>query len=158
MTAPDWPFTYSDEVRFADLDVMGHLNNVAFLVLLESARVAYIRSLVPDHDPVFSGDFGTLIAEVKLSYRSTGHFGERVDTVLRPADLGRTSFRTDFEMRVGERLLADGYSVLVVIDRATKRPAPIPDRLRERLAADGARDREAPPALSQSSTRLFRSD
>ena len=146
--AAAWAFSYSDEVRFADLDVMGHLNNVAFLVFFESARVAYMRSLVPGRDPVRFADFGILVAEVKVAYRSTGRFGERVDTLLRPADLGRTSFRTDFEMRVGERLLADGYSVLVLVDRAADRPTPLPQVLRERLAADGARDRVAPPSAS----------
>ena len=55
--------------------------------------------------------------------------------MLRPDALGRTSFRTDFEMRVGERLLADGYSVLVIYDREARRPVPIPPALRERLAA-----------------------
>jgi acyl-CoA thioester hydrolase len=139
--AADWPFTYSDEIRFSDLDVMGHLNNVAFLVFVESARVAYLRSLVPEHDPTSSSDFGVLVAEAKVSYRAPGRFGERVDTHLRPDDLGRTSFRSVFEMRVGERVLADGYAVMVVCDRATWRPVPIPEGLRELLEADGARPR-----------------
>ena len=40
-----WPFSHRDEIRFADLDTQGHLNNVAFLVFVESARIAYaVRS------------------------------------------------------------------------------------------------------------------
>jgi acyl-CoA thioester hydrolase len=140
--AAGWAFTHSDEIRFSDLDVMGHLNNVAFLVFVESARVAYLRSRVPAHDPTTSADFGVLVAEAKVSYRSPGRFGERVDTLLRPADLGRTSFRSEFEMRVGDRLLADGYAVMVICDRTTWRPVPIPDRLRELLTADGASPRQ----------------
>ena len=143
MSDAGWPFTHTDDVRFSDLDVNGHLNNVAYLEFLESARVAYIRRLYPEGDPA---SFGILIAEMKISYRSPGHFGERIDTMLRPDALGRTSFRADFEMRVGERPLADGYSVQVVYDRGARRPAPIPPVLRERLAADGARER--PPAPS----------
>ena len=46
-------------------------------------------------------------------------------------------------MRVGERLIADGYSVQVIYDRDERRPMPIPPALRERLAADGARERAA---------------
>ncbi len=138
-----WRFTHADEVRFSDLDVNGHLNNVAFLEFLESARVAYLRGLYPEGDPSRSS-FGIVIAELKISYRSPGHFGERIETVLRPDALGRTSFRLDFEMRVGERLLADGYSVLVIYDREERRPTSIPPALRERLAADGARERPTP--------------
>ena len=143
MSQPDRPFTHSDEVRFSDLDVNGHLNNVAFLEFLESARVTYISQIYPQDVP-WRTSFGILIAEAKISYRSPGYFGERIDTTLRPDAVGRTSFRTDFEMRVGERLIADGYSVQVIYDRDERRPMPIPAALRERLAADGARER--PPA------------
>ena len=141
-----WVFNHSDEVRFSDLDTLGHLNNVAFLVFVESARVAYFRSRVPAHDPALPSSYGILIAETKITYRSPGHLGERIDTFLRPDDLGRTSFRTDFEMRVGERVIADGYAVLVLYDRDAGRPAPLPSALRKRLVADGARERGRPPS------------
>jgi acyl-CoA thioester hydrolase len=139
-----WAFSHADEVRFSDLDVMAHLNNVAFLVFFESARVAYVRSLLAGHDPTAPSSFGMMIAETKISYRSPGYLGERIETFLRPDDIGRTSFRTDFEMRVGDRLIADGYGVMVLWDRAAARPAPLPAVLREQLARDGARDRAAP--------------
>ena len=143
MSQPGPAFTHSDEIRFSDLDVNGHLNNVAFLEFLESARVAYISRAYPQSDP-WRTSFAILIAELKISYRSPGHFGERINTTLRPDTVGRTSFRTEFEMRVGDRLIADGYSVQVIYDRDERRPMPIPPALRERLAADGARER--PPA------------
>ena len=157
MSEPRWAFTHSDDIRFGDLDSMGHLNNVAFLVLLESARVAYALSLDPDRDPVRPSGYGTVVAEVKLAYRSPGMFGERVDTRLRPEELGRTSLRIAAEMRVGDRLLADGYTVMVLVDPATTRPMPLPEHLRERLIADGARPRESVEPLSQTSSGPFRS-
>ncbi len=134
----DWPFSFSDEVRFADLDAMGHLNNVAFLAFVESARVAYVCDAVPAHDPGRPSEFGFMVVEAKITYRSPGQCGERIDTLLRPTTLGRSSFATDFEMRVGERVLADGYSVMVTYDHAAGRTMPIPAPLRERLLADGA--------------------
>jgi len=139
-----WPFTHSDEVRFADLDVMGHLNNVAFMVQFESARVAYMRALVPTHDVADPDGFGVMIAEVKIAYRAPGYYGDRVDVRVRPTTLGRTSLRLDFEMAVGERRIADGYGVMVLWDRQAERPLPIPAALRERLIADGATPRDAP--------------
>ena len=157
MSERPWAFSHADEVRFSDLDVMAHLNNVAFLVFVESARVAYMRSLLPGHNPTLPASFGVMIAETKISYRSPGYLGERIETFLRSDDLGRTSFRVDFEMRVGERLIADGYGVMVLWDRAAARPAPLPETLRERLARDGARPRAATPTLSRSSRAPFRS-
>ena len=121
MTGADWAFAYSDEVRFADLDVQRHLNNVTFLVFFESARVAYVRSLVPAYDPGLAGELGFMIVEVKITYRSPGRYGECIETLLRPSTLGRSSLRLECEMRVGERVLADGYAVMVAYDVAAGR-------------------------------------
>ena len=135
----DWPFSYRDEVRFADLDTQGHLNNVSFLVFVESARIAYAVSVAGEHPELRpSLTFTYMIVEVKISYRSPGEFGERIETFLRPSSGGRSSFRLEFEMRVGERLLAEGYSVLVAYDPSAGHPIPVPPRLREHLIADGA--------------------
>ena len=141
-TGPDaWPFSHSDEVRFSDLDMLGHLNNVAFLVFLESARVAYIRTTLPSGEPLIPAGFGVVVAETRIGYRFPGQLGERIETLLRPDEVGRSSLRLDFEMRVGDRVIADGHSIMVYYDRAAERPAPLPDLLRARLLADGARER-----------------
>jgi len=138
----DWPFSHADEVRFADLDTQGHLNNVSFLVFVESARMAYARGVARENpELVVSASFTFMVVEVKISYRSPGHFTERIETFIRPSEVGRSSFRLEFEMRVGERRLADGYSVLVTYDPGAGRPIAVPQPLRERLLADGAQQR-----------------
>ena len=144
MSDSDWSFTDSDEVRFADLDSQGHLNNVVFLVFFESARVAYVRSVAPEYDPGSAGGLGFMVVEAKITYRSPGRYGERIDTRLRPTTVGRSSFRCEFEMRVGERVLADGYAVMVTYDHVAATSIPVPDLLRERLLADGAQQRSGP--------------
>jgi acyl-CoA thioester hydrolase len=138
----DWPFSHFDEVRFADLDTQGHLNNVAFLVFVESARMAYAASIVGEHPELRpSATFSYMVVEVKISYRSPGEFRELIETALRPSSVGRSSFHTDFEMRAGERLLAEGYSVMVTYDPIAGQGVPVPAPLRERLIADGATQR-----------------
>jgi acyl-CoA thioester hydrolase len=144
MSDGDWSFTDSDEVRFADLDTQGHLNNVAFLVFFESARVAYARSVMPEHNPGTAGEFGFMVVEAKITYRSPGRYGERIDTRLRPTTVGRSSFRCEFEMRVRDRVLADGYAVMVTYDHLAASSIPVPDLLRARLLADGAQQRSGP--------------
>lgn len=39
-------FATSEHLRFADVDANGHVNNGAFLQLLENARVSYMRRIV----------------------------------------------------------------------------------------------------------------
>ena len=141
MSDGDWSFTDSDEVRFADLDSQGHLNNVAFLVFFESARVAYVRSVAPEYDPGSTGGLGFMVVEAKITYRSPGRYGDAIDTLLRPTTLGRSSFRCEFKMRVGDRVLADGYAVMVTYDHVAGKSIPVPEPLRQRLLADGAQQR-----------------
>jgi acyl-CoA thioester hydrolase len=140
VSAGDWPFSYVDRVRFGDLDAMGHLNNVAFLGFFESARIAYIKQAFPDHDPSDPDDFGLIFAECHINYRSPAFFDEDIRTFIRPSTVARSSFRVEFEMRSerDERVLAEGYGVLVGYDYAGGRATPLPDHVTGTLRAAGA--------------------
>src|SRR3954464_7284480 len=122
-------FVHVERVRFGDLDAMRHLNNVVFLRYFETARIAYLRQLVPAHDPARPelDDFGLIFAECHIHYRSPVHFDEEVQVGCTIADVRRSSFRVAFEMRVGERVAAEGYGVLVGFDYAGRRAMPLPD-------------------------------
>jgi acyl-CoA thioester hydrolase len=133
-------FIHRERVRFGDLDAMRHLNNVVFLRYFETARIAYLRELVPAHDPAHpeDDDFGVIFAECHINYRSPVVFDEEVEVRCTAADVRRSSFRVAFEMWVGERLAAEGYGVLVGFDYVAQRAMPLPGLLRERLAAEAA--------------------
>ena len=137
MTGPDWPFTHADRVRYADVDTMRHLNNVAFVRFFESARVAFMQHVFPEHDPTDPADFPVVLAEVHIAYRAPAYFDEEMHTQIRPSNLERSSFRTQFEMRAGEegRLVAEGYGVYVGYDYMAQRAQPLPAHVRERLQA-----------------------
>jgi len=131
-----WAYTHRETVRFGDLDAMRHLNNVVFLRYFETARISYFNTMLESHDPVNrSGDgFGFIFASCHIDYRAPAYFDEEVSVNLRPGEPGTKSLRLEFEMRVGERLIAEGHGVLVGYDYAQERTIPIPDELRERLA------------------------
>ena len=140
MSAGGWPYTFEDRVRFGDLDAMGHLNNVAFLQFFESARIAYLRELLPEHDPTDPSDFGLIFAECRISYRSPGHYDELIGTRVRVASMARSSFTIEFEMRVDDRLLAEGHGVLVGYDYSAGSARTLPGTLRDALRGAGARE------------------
>jgi len=130
-----WPYTHSDQVRFGDLDTMGHLNNVAFLQFFETARITFLRALIPEHDPTDPSDFGLIFAECRINYRSPAFFEEDIGTSVRPSAIARSSIRLEFEMRSDRdgRLLAEGYGVLVGYDYAAGKATPLPERARAAL-------------------------
>ena len=142
-TLAGWPFSFVDRVRFGDLDAMRHLNNVAFLQFFESARIAYITTVVPSHRPTDpDDDWGLIFAECHINYRSPAFFDEEIRTHVRPTQLRRSSMRIEFRMtsEADGRLLAEGWGALVGYDYSAGAAAPLPDVLREVMLAQGAQE------------------
>ena len=135
-------FVHVERVRFGDLDAMRHLNNVVFLRYFETARISYLRHLIPSHDPAHpeTEGFGLIFAECHINYRSPVVYDEQVAIECSVTEVARSSFRVAFRMTVDERLAAEGYGVLVGYDYAGGHATPLPEALRERLVAeaDGA--------------------
>jgi acyl-CoA thioester hydrolase len=52
---------------------------------------------------------------------------------VRPAEIGTKSLKLEFDMRVGDRLLAEGYGVLVGYDYEAERSAALPETLKSKL-------------------------
>ena len=58
-------FATSENLRFADVDANGHINNGAFMELLENARVCYLRQIVRLGLPRFRLVIGRLEADFR---------------------------------------------------------------------------------------------
>ena len=129
-------FVHTERVRFGDLDAMRHLNNVVYLRYYETARIGYLHTLAVGREPFTDGGFGLIFAECHINYRAPVHFDEELSIRCSVADLRRSSFRIPFEMRVGERLCAEGYGVLVGFDYAAQRATPLPEELAAVLEAE----------------------
>ena len=138
-------FVHVDRVRFGDLDAMRHLNNVAFLQFFESARIAFVDQLIPEHDPTAPDDFGLIFAECHINYRAPAFYPEEIRTEVRPMRLRRSSFRIAFRMEAARdgRLLAEGWGAMVGFDYAAAASRPLPDRLAAALRGAGATEEDA---------------
>ena len=142
LAAEDAPpaFSVVERIRFGDLDAMQHLNNVEVLRYFETARIAYLSEKLPEHSPTQRDDFGWILAECHVRYRSPGFFGEDLRVFIRPGELKRSSFELLFEIRgeSDDRLVAEGSGVMVGYDYDAGSAAHIPEDVKERLAVDAA--------------------
>jgi acyl-CoA thioester hydrolase len=119
------------EVRFADTDAMGHVNNAKYLTYCESARIAYWTDVTGE--PVRLGSEGAeslILAEARITYRAPAFHGETVTVETRATRLRRSSFAlehrlTACERRGPSRLVATSESVLVRFDYTTDTPVAI---------------------------------
>lgn len=133
------------DVRFADTDAMGHVNNASYLTYAEIARVAYYERVTGEPLPLPRGDHGAdeamILAEIRITYRSAAFYGEILAVETRVDAIGRSSFRmvhrlTAPRSRHGPaRLIAVADSVLVSYDYRIERSIPVPASLVEAIEA-----------------------
>jgi len=119
------------DVRFADTDAMGHVNNAVYLTYCESARIAYWTDVTGE--PVRLGTEGAeslILAEARITYRAPAFHGETITVETRATRIGRSSFTLEHRLtaREGEgpsRLVATSDSILVRYDYAVDAPIAI---------------------------------
>ncbi len=118
------------QIRFADLDPMNHVNNVAFFSLMETARVEFLRAQAKSL-------FGHMvIARSECDYLGEIRGGTRtVDVTISVEKLGITSFVILHELRVGNQLVGVGRTVQVALG-PDRRPRPLTEDERTLLLAD----------------------
>ena len=141
MSADGWRYSFTDRIRYGDLDTNAHLNNVAVHQFFESARVAYMRGLFPEIDPMGrAGGFGMIFAETHVRFASPGFYEEDLRVDVRPVQLRRSSVKIAFQMVCdGDgRLVAEGWGTLVGYDYDEGRAVPFPEAFGERLKSEGA--------------------
>jgi acyl-CoA thioester hydrolase len=124
------------DVRFADMDAMGHVNNAVYLTYFEAARMAYWMHVTGRPD--LSG-MDMILARAEVDFRSPLKAPESIEVGVGCASIGRTSFVLEqdmHEIKTG-RLVAEARKVLVHYDYNTLRSVPIgPDLRRKILAQD----------------------
>jgi acyl-CoA thioester hydrolase len=125
-----FPFVHCETARFSDLDAMGHVNNAVFSEYIEQARLAWFGQFAADESMPLND---VILARTEIDFRSQVGFGETVAVGVRPSRVGTKSFEFEFELRVGDRLVAEAKSVLVGYDYSTGRSVEIPERWRRRL-------------------------
>lgn len=125
-------FFTEESLRFADLDRNGHVNNVAFTVFIENARVSYMTS----HPPFDRAEnLGFVVAHVSVDYLAQLYYPGSVSSGCRLVEVRRSSLVLGHAIFRGEQCVATGHSIIVVVDHASGKPRVIPEAARIRLEA-----------------------
>jgi acyl-CoA thioester hydrolase len=129
-----YPHLLTVTTRWMDNDQYGHVNNVVYYSLFDTAVNEYlIRAGVLD--PERSEVIG-LVVETGCQYFAPVAYPEVLEIGLRVAHLGRSSVRYELAVfREGEaQAVAQGHFVHVYVERETRRPTPLPSALRDALS------------------------
>ncbi len=116
--------------RWMDNDVYGHLNNVVHYSLFDTAvnRLLIEAGALDIH----AGGVIGLVVHTQCHYFESLAFPQVVTACVRVEQLGRSSVRYGLGLFGDDALLAAaiGQFTHVYVDRATRRPVPLPDALR----------------------------
>lgn len=125
--------------RWLDNDVYGHVNNVVYYAYFDTLINRYL--IDPGGLDIQAGQIIGIAVETSCRFHRSFSYPEDIDAGLRVGRLGTSSVRYEIGLfGIGEdEARADGHFVHVFVDRETRRPVPMPTRLREALArlADG---------------------
>lgn len=116
--------------RWMDNDVYGHVNNVVYYSWFDTAvNATLIDNGVLD---IHAGSTIGLVVETQCHYFSALAFPQSIDAGIRVAKLGTSSVRYEVGLfaQCADLTAARGHFVHVYVDRATRRPVPLPVALK----------------------------
>jgi acyl-CoA thioester hydrolase len=132
-----YPHRMTIPTRWNDNDVYGHVNNVEYYAFFDTIINAYL--IQEGGLDILQGPAIGLCAESHCAFTAALAFPEPVEAGLRVGHLGNSSVKYEIGLfgSGGATPAATGWFVHVFVDRASRRPQPIPAPIRtvlERLA------------------------
>lgn len=113
---------YLCPLRWADMDVYGVINNVAFMRYLEEARVDLILLMTAQVRASFFGG-GSVVVRHEIDYKSQlTHRREPVEIEIWVSRLRASTVTISYLVKDDERVYALARSVLAPFDYAANRP------------------------------------
>jgi acyl-CoA thioester hydrolase len=131
-----FPVVIELPIQWGDQDAFGHVNNTVPLRWFESARIAYMGK-VGLSELHANERVGPILASITAHYRVPLFFPDSVRVGARITKIGRTSLTMDHAAVSvsGRRVAVEGTSTLVIFDYKVGKPEPVPQAIRDAIAA-----------------------
>ena len=126
----DAVFEHPVNVRWRDVDALGHVNHAVFLTYLEEGRDAFFKQ-------TFGGEPDYVVARVEVDLRAEVRYLARQVTMrLAVERLGTTSLITrETILTPAQEIAAEARVVTVRWDRRARKPVPFSEAERAQLTA-----------------------
>ena len=133
LTSGDFPVHWPVSKRWTDNDMFGHINNAVYYALFDTAINGWINTNCAI-DPLTVPWLG-VVAESGCRYLAELRFPEPLFVGVAVTRLGNSSVTYRLGVWQEDRpVAAVGHWVHVYVDRAARRPVPIPEAIRSLLA------------------------
>jgi acyl-CoA thioester hydrolase len=125
----DFPMAAPIEVRFRDMDGMGHVNNAVFLTYFEVARAHYWKAVGEDE---WSRLRTYVLARAEVDFRSPATLADDLVCHVRVASFGTRSFAMEYVLvdRKSGRTVAEGRTVQAMYDYEKNASRPLDEAMK----------------------------
>ena len=121
---------YPCHVRFSDVDVYGHVNNVKYFEYYQEARIDFFRSVRSEHEP----HLATVVAQIDVDYRRPILFRPEPYVVRTwVTRVGTSSYTLASDICDDHTVLSRAKAVLVAFDMTAQRSRPLSEAERQVL-------------------------
>ncbi len=130
----DYSTEFNLRIDWADLDLFGHVNNVAFFKYIQAARVEYCEKigLTSLNEP---GKNSFMVASSQCQFKKPLLFPGNLKVQVRVAWIKNTSIQLDYQLLDRENnLVAQAADVIVVYDHHNKTKVNIDQTLKSWIA------------------------
>ncbi len=127
-------FHTSVQVRFRDVDVMGHVNHAVYFSYFEMARCEYWMSL---YSLERLSDINFIVVHAECNYLQPAQYAEWLDIHVAVTRIRNTSFVMEYEARARRprRVVATGLTVQVIYDYTRHQSKRVAAAMRRKLEA-----------------------
>jgi acyl-CoA thioester hydrolase len=127
-------YTTPIEIRFADLDMYGHVNGVAYFTYLETARVKLFSDLF---SKLTQQGIFLVVARAECNYALPILPGDVLLVSIAVTRMGNSSFDLAYRLHNGEdTVYATASTTMVCFDNHSKKSMPIPESLKALWESD----------------------
>lgn len=123
------------EIRWSDMDAMGHVNNARYFTYLECARIHFFESL--GLSLLNEQRQGIALVSVACDFHRQVRYPATLEIGTTLTSIGTSSFHLahTFFLQGTSDAVANARSVVVCVDYASEKAVPVPTALREKLEA-----------------------
>ena len=136
-TSAQAPYRFSarQRVGFDETDAQAVVYYGRYFPYFDRARVEYQRHLHLLHTLPDGLEF--VMRRALCEYEAPARFDDEIEVFIRTAAIGRSSWRWEMAVHHCESgaLLAHAEQVMVLIDRSTRTPEPVPAHIRDAVTA-----------------------
>lgn len=123
-------------VKWGEMDVLGHVNNTVFFRYSEDGRINYIDIITRDGPDVVA-NHGPILADLRCTFLQQLRYPATVEVATRTRRIGHSSLELEQGLFQADTdtLVAAYESTVVWFDYGAQTSMRIPDPIRERIRA-----------------------